>query len=120
MEHVWQSLQQEEGAEAREAANGPQDRRVDGLSNGTHPAVPPREKCWIHRVRRCRLLARHHRTVARSRTSPVCCQGPRKLSRLQTPHLPRDLRDVRLSALYGPPDGRTLGHRSPCRRLLFT
>ena len=52
MEHVWQALQQEEGAEAREAVNGLQDNgRTDGLTNGAHPAAQARDKCWIHRVR---------------------------------------------------------------------
>ncbi len=54
MEHVWQSLQQEEGAEGRDgAANGlQQDGCTDGPKNGTNqPAAQPREKCWIHRVR---------------------------------------------------------------------
>jgi len=81
MEHVWQSLQQEEGAEGRDAAaNGLQDGSTDGLQNGSHPAAQPREKCWIHRVRCCccGLCALHYRTFARSRTFPVCWHGTRK------------------------------------------
>ena len=55
MEHVWQSLQMEEGAGARNANDGLQDGRPDALTNGAHPATQTREKCWIHRVRFMRV-----------------------------------------------------------------
>ena len=103
MEHVWQGLQQAEGAEARDGANnGLQDGHTDGLQNGTHPAAQPREKCWIHRVRRCRLSAWQSVLSPGHATSPVCWHARREWLMSRSLLLLSDLRHACIPALYGP------------------
>ena len=48
MEHIWQNLEMEEAAGARDISEQPP---ADGLKNGLHAAAQARDKCWIHKVR---------------------------------------------------------------------
>ena len=79
MEHVWQSLQLEEGAEGADAANGLQDVCSDGPKNGSHPAAQPREKCWIHRVRAAAVYVHVPFVLSPGHAPPpVCWHGTRR------------------------------------------